>query len=96
MERGDFTFRHWIDRKLLSSAFNTVEELNLWGWLSTYEPPKYEGFIFDHHDNVKKVFKRYCEMYPEGGGSEFGIAMRHMQFIAQKGWDNYVAESLKG
>ena len=85
---GDFSFindKH--SAQMLEDGYNTITELDLWNWLSTYTPEEGKGFMFSNHENINKIGNA---MKTGHSGASFGWTMRNMEAIAKDGWENYV------
>lgn len=78
-------------RALVSNGHVAVSQLELWDWLRTFEPKANEGFMFSSHPNIAVIGNKMHEIDDSIGhsGSSFAYTMRELQFIAQKGIDDY-------
>lgn len=79
-------------RSALGKALAVIDKSDF-DFLSTYSPPENKGFIFtkdeDKPAKLKDIEKRVSNSDGHSGTS-FGWTMRALQFIAKKGWDEYV------
>lgn len=75
-------------RRYVEDAYQAVDKTETWN-LMKEEPA--EGFMFTN-DPRYNVIHDHMQLLNEHSGSSYAIMMRHIQFIAQKGWDAYVAE----
>lgn len=66
---------------------NSITELGYWEFFKNETPPRNEGYMFWNNSKIDEL-NRTCA---ESGhsGATFGMACRHMQFIAQNGFDAY-------
>ena len=75
-------------RCYVEDAYQAVDKTETWN-LMKEEPAEGFMFITDPRYNVIQDHMQYLD---EHTGSSYAIMMRQIQFIAQKGWDAYVAE----
>ena len=61
-------------------------ESDVWNYLSTYEPPRGEGFMFCRDIVVERV--QYNMQVGHSGGS-MAYTMRHIQLLAKIGFPEY-------
>ena len=61
-------------------------EIDVWNYLSTYEPPRGEGFMFCRDIVVERV--QYNMQVGHSGGS-MAYTMRHIQLLAKIGFPEY-------
>jgi hypothetical protein len=91
---SDFSFefvQNSHTRSLVSNGYRAVTELELWPWLKGFEPSASTGFMFSDHPNVIKIGNK-MESFPNPpghSGSSFGFTLRHLQYIAKYGTDEY-------
>jgi len=78
-------------RNMIENGYRAVDCLELWDFLSTFEPEEGKGFMFTQSDEINKIGKKMEELpnSPGHSGSSFGFTMRHLQFIAKNGIDKY-------
>jgi len=79
-------------KRMVCNGYNAVTQLELWVWLSTYEPEENRGFMFSSHPNISAIIEKMetSEDPPGHSGSSFGFTMRHLQYIAQNGMTGYI------
>ncbi len=82
---GDFSWRDQFDEAMLGEAYEIITRLELWNWLSTFDPGD-TGFMFSSDPNVQKIGQE-CKF--GHSGASFGFTMRNMQMIAWEGWETY-------
>jgi hypothetical protein len=63
------------------------QEINVWNYLSTYEPPRGEGFMFSRGDLVIESVQR--NMQVGHSGSSMAMTMRQLQLLAKIGFPQY-------
>jgi len=82
-------------RSMVSNGHAAVSQLELWGWLKTFNPK--DGFMFTPHENIDKITEAMNSLPnpPGHSGSSFGITMRHLEFIAKHGMEKYKQEIIK-
>jgi hypothetical protein len=91
---SDFSFEFIPDshtRGVLANGYRAVTELELWSWLKDFEPSVSTGFMFSEHPNVIKIGNK-MESLPDApghSGSSFGFTLRHLQYMAKHGMDEY-------
>jgi len=64
-----------------------AKEINVWNYLSTYEPPRGEGFMFSRGDLVIESVQR--NMQVGHSGSSMAMTMRQLQLLAKIGFPQY-------
>jgi len=64
-----------------------AKEINVWNYLSTYEPPRGEGFMFSRGDLVIESIQR--NMQVGHSGSSMAMTMRQLQLLAKIGFPQY-------
>jgi hypothetical protein len=89
---GDFVF---IDdehtRNMLSLTYQAVTNTNSWDFMKSFTPEKEKGFMFTSNSQLN-IISSECEKLGCGhSGGSWGFSMRTMEYIAKKGWENYVA-----
>jgi hypothetical protein len=62
-------------------------KIDVWTYLSTYEPPSGEGFMFSRGDIVVESVQNHMQV-GHSGGSMAGT-MRHLQLLAKIGLPEY-------
>ena len=63
------------------------EKIDVWTYLSTYEPPRGEGFMFSRGDLVVEAVQYNMQVGHSGGS--MAMTMRHLQLLAQIGLPEY-------
>ncbi len=61
--------------------------IDAWTYLSTYEPPKGEGFMFSRGDIVVESVQ--YNMQVGHSGCSMAVTMRHLQLLAKIGFPQY-------
>ena len=64
-----------------------AKEIDVWNYLSTYEPPSGEGVMFSRGDIVITCIQTNMQIGHSGGSMAF--TMRHLQLLAKIGISNY-------
>jgi hypothetical protein len=67
-------------------------ELDIWRFLSTYDPPSSHGFMFSSNPITDKVIGA---MQVGHSGSSMAFTMRHLQLLSKLGVSGYREEYLK-
>jgi hypothetical protein len=62
-------------------------EIDVWNYLSTYEPPRGEGFMFSRGDIVVERVQYNMQVGHSGGS--MALTMRHLQLLAKIGFPAY-------
>jgi len=62
-------------------------EIDVWNYLSTYEPPRGEGFMFSRGDIVVERVQYNMQVGHSGGS--MAHTMRHIQLLAKIGLPEY-------
>ena len=61
--------------------------IDAWTYLSTYEPPSGEGFMFSRGDIVVESVQQKMQVGHSGGS--MAMTMRHLQLLAKIGFPEY-------
>jgi hypothetical protein len=61
--------------------------IDVWTYLSTYEPPSGEGFMFSRGDIVVESVQNHMQVGHSGGS--MACTMRHLQLLAKIGLQEY-------
>ena len=64
-----------------------AQEIDVWNYLSTYEPPAGQGFMFSRGDIVVESVQR--NMQVGHSGSSMAMTMRQLQLLAKIGFPQY-------
>lgn len=62
-------------------------KIDVWTYLSTYEPPSGEGFMFSRGDIVVESVQNHMQVGHSGGS--MACTMRHLQLLAKIGLPEY-------
>ena len=65
----------------------SAQEIDVWSYLSTYEPPAGQGFMFSRGDIVVESVQR--NMQVGHSGSSMAMTMRQLQLLAKIGFPEY-------
>jgi hypothetical protein len=63
------------------------QKIDVWTYLSTYEPPRGEGFMFSRGDIVVESVQYNMQVGHSGGS--MALTMRHLQLLAKIGFPEY-------
>ena len=63
------------------------QRIDVWTYLSTYEPPRGEGFMFSRGDIVVESVQQKMQVGHSGGS--MAMTMRHLQLLAKIGFPQY-------
>ena len=63
------------------------QKIDVWEYLSTYEPPRGEGFMFSRGDLVVESVQYNMQVGHSGGS--MAMTMRHLQLLAKIGLPEY-------
>jgi hypothetical protein len=85
VDPGDFRLAQ--DGPMLKNMYDAITTLNLWDWLSAYEPPADKGFMFAASPELNAIATA-TDAFGHSGAS-FALCMRHMECIAKEGWIDY-------
>ncbi len=61
--------------------------IDVWTYLSTYEPPEGQGFMFSRGDLVVESVQHHMQVGHSGGS--MAHTMRHLQLLAKIGFPEY-------
>jgi len=85
---GDFTFFNNSNSKIYKDAYDVITRTE--SWVLMREDPGSGGFKFssnlEHFNKIRDILSG------SHSGSSYSHMMRHMQFIANHGWDKYIDE----
>lgn len=90
-ENSTFSFiRDKWERQLIENGYQTINELQLWDWLKTYELDSFE-FMLSNDDTVLCISKKMQSLpnRPNHSCASFGHSMRILQYIAKEGLDKF-------
>jgi hypothetical protein len=79
------------DVKYLSDAYNAITEAECWEHMKNFND---ESFMFSQAPFLNKI-QSHMKMLDNHSGASFGCIMRQMEYIAKKGWEQYVKMALK-
>ena len=71
---------------MLIDVMEAITLSKLWDWLHNY--PQDKGFMFVKDKELNKIRKML--IYKDHNEVSFGIVMAHMEYIAKRGWGEYV------
>lgn len=63
------------------------QKIDVWTYLSTYEPPRGEGFMFSRGDIVVESVQHHMQV--GHSGNSMATTMRHLQLLAKIGFPEY-------
>ena len=63
------------------------QKIDVWTYLSTYEPPRGEGFMFSRGNIVVESVQQKMQVGHSGGS--MAMTMRHLQLLAKIGFPQY-------
>ena len=69
------------------------QEIDVWNYLSIYEPPRGEGFMFSRGDTVVESVQYNMQVGHSGGS--MAMTMRQLQLLAKIGFPEYRDAYLK-
>ena len=77
-------------RSMVSNGYQAVTQLELWPWLKSFEPGS-TGFMFSNDPNITRIGNKMESLPNPPGhtGSSFSFTLRHLQYIAKHGTDEY-------
>ena len=78
-------------RDMIENGYRAVDCLELWDFLSSFEPEEEKGFMFTDREEINKICQKMEELPnpPGHSGASFGFTMRHLHYIAKNGLDGY-------
>jgi hypothetical protein len=88
----DFSFiRDPHTRHMVSNGYTAVNQLELWKWMKEYIPENDKGFMFSDHPYINRIMAKMESLPnpPGHSGSSFAVTMRHLEYIAKHGLDEY-------
>lgn len=89
---GDFSFIDDLyQRALFLDAFTAITLTESWQLMR--DGPGSDGYMFTNPEGMKKVEAAMKYMDSHSGGS-YACVMRDMEFIANHGWNKYVADNI--
>lgn len=78
------------DVNFLLDAYNAITEAECWEHMKNFND---ESFMFSRAPFLNKIHT-HMKMLDQHSGASFGSIMRQMEYIAKKGWTEYVKMSL--
>ena len=63
------------------------QKIDVWTYLSTYEPPSGEGFMFSRGNLVVESVQHHMQV--GHSGNSMALTMRHLQLLAKIGFPEY-------
>ena len=86
---GDFNFmRDEASRRYAKDTYDAVTKAEAWDLMK--EEPGQGGYMYST-DAQYKLIQAKMEFLGEHSGASYGWCMRQVQYIAQNGWNAYVA-----
>ena len=86
---GDGKFEYIVDknkREMLTNAWQAITQTNTWIFMAK----KIESFMFSNDPRIYEISKKMEELgYSGHSGCSFGCTMRNMQYLAQKGEEEF-------
>ena len=86
---GDGKFEYIIDeneREMLTNAWKAITQTNNWNFMAK----EIESFMFSNHPIIYEISRKMEELgYSGHSGCSFGCTMRNMQYLAQKGEEQF-------
>ena len=78
-------------RHMIENGYQAVNCLELWDFLSKFDPEEGKGFMFTDCNEINRIGEKMEELpnSPGHSGSSFAFTMRHLQYIAKHGLDKY-------
>jgi hypothetical protein len=89
---ADFSFiRDEHTRRLVVNGYTAVNQLELLSWLKGFTPEPDEGFSWSKDPNIYLIGRKMESLPdpPGHSGSSFSFTMRHLDYIAKNGLDQY-------
>ena len=82
-------FRDGMNAIVLAQQNSEIskKEIDVWNYLSTYEPPEGQGFMFSRGDLVVESVQHHMKV--GHSGSSMALTMRHLQLLAKIGFPEY-------
>jgi hypothetical protein len=84
-------------RIMLSTAFNAVTQLELWGFIREFSNSEANiSFAFSNDIRVSQIYNKIEELGYDGHSpASFGYTMREIEYIAKYGLDEYMREYIE-
>ena len=92
MVAGDFSHIDCdLTRGSLEGTYKAVSNVKgAWDFLKVYTPAEGQGFMFSSHRILTEISNETENLNVGHSGASWGMCMRHMEYIAKHGWDQYV------
>ena len=92
MVAGDFSHIDCdLARRSLEGTYQAVCNVKgAWDFLKSYTPAEGQGFMFSCNPVVTEIGNETENLNVGHSGASWGMCMRHMEYIAKHGWDQYV------
>jgi hypothetical protein len=86
---GDGKFEYIVDEndhEMLTNAWQAITQTNSWIFMAE----EIESFMFSNHPKIYEISRKMEELgYSGHSGCSFGYTMRNMQYLAQKGEEQF-------
>jgi hypothetical protein len=82
----DFSFLDGSTSQAVESAYKTVFQKEAFKILKEFDG---ESFMFSNDPKILAIMTDVNDAYPGHSGASLAFAMRHIEFIAKNGFDNY-------
>lgn len=74
------------NKLMMTNAWQAITKTNTWDFVTQY----IDSFMWSDDPRIDKITEKMCELGYDGhSGSSFGCTMRNMQFLAQKGEEEF-------
>ena len=74
-------------RIMISTAVTAITQLELWDFLKNFNE---RSFMLSEDERINQILKKIGELgYHGHSGGSFAVTMRHMEYIAKNGFENY-------
>ena len=82
-------------RRMVSSAYNVVQNMGEWDFLRRYSPSVDTGYMADRNARIWAISKKIDDEYQGHSGASMAYTMRIIEFIAKYGFNAYKQSYLR-
>jgi hypothetical protein len=72
-----------FDRSLIEPAYNIIQKMELWDYLTNFKVDPETGFMFCTDETIKKIISSINEDNPSHSGFSLGFTMRKLEQLTK-------------
>jgi len=90
-----FDFMGNMEARMIKSAYQVIHENNAWQTMLLYTKAEHESYELPEDPDVIEIMDKISKAYGLHSGSSCAWTMRHIDFIAKHGYENYKSKCLE-